>query len=52
MRRAAQFYLQNGGEGAVTLENLDTALEEMLFVGGSLNAQLLGATGVTRETTR
>jgi ATPase family associated with various cellular activities (AAA) len=50
MRRAAQFYLRNGDEGVVTLENLDAALEEMLFAGGSLNAKLLGATGVMRET--
>jgi hypothetical protein len=46
MRRATQFYLQSGGNGTVTLENLDAALKEMFFAGGSLNAKLPGATGV------
>lgn len=50
MRRAAQFYLQTGGKGALQLESVDAALEEMLFAGGSLNAKLLGASGVARET--
>jgi len=50
MRRAAQFYLQDGGTGALQPQSVDAALEEMLFAGGSLNATLLGATGVKRET--
>jgi len=50
MRRAAQFYLQNGGNGLLRNEELNAALEEMLFSGGSLNAKLLGAADVVRET--
>jgi|SRR5579859_1301263 len=42
MRRATQFYLEEGRDGALTQENLTTALEEMLFSGGSLNVKLLG----------
>ena len=49
MRRAAQFCLQ-GGSNVLDSTSLDAALEEMLFTGGSLNARLLGATGMTRET--
>jgi len=45
MRRCAQYCLQNGG-GALECQALDAALEEMLFTGGSLNAKLLGASGV------
>jgi len=45
MRRAAQYCLEQGSSG---LERgaLDAAIEEMLFQGGSLNAKLLGASGV------
>ena len=43
MRRAAQFYIQNGSDGGLQLANVNAALEEMLFTGGSLNAKLLGA---------
>lgn len=50
MRRAAQFYISNGNDGRLRSEELNAALEEMLFTGGSLNAKLLGAAGVTRET--
>lgn len=49
MRRAAQFYLHNGGKNELTANDVDSALEEMLFAGGSLNAKLLGATGVLQE---
>jgi ATP-dependent 26S proteasome regulatory subunit len=42
MRRAAQFYLQSGGSGQLRPEDLNAALEEILFAGGSLNAKLLG----------
>jgi len=45
MRRCAQYCLQNSG-GALECQALDAALEEMLFTGGSLNAKLLGASGV------
>jgi len=50
MRRSAQFNLQNGTRGPLSASEVDSALEEMLFSGGSLNARLLGATGVSRET--
>lgn len=50
MRRAAQFYIQNGSNGGLQLEQLNAALEEMLFAGGSLNAKLLGAAQMTPET--
>src|SRR5580700_9701029 len=49
MRRAAQFNLQDGKHGSLTADEVDSALEEMLFAGGSLNAKLLGASGVSRE---
>jgi len=42
MRRSAQFYLQSGDGAAFKPEFLDSALEEMLFSGGSLNVKLLG----------
>lgn len=50
MRRAAQFNLQDGKHGSLTADQVDSALEEMLFTGGALNAKLLGATGVSGET--
>jgi ATPase family associated with various cellular activities (AAA) len=46
MRRAAQFHLQNRPSSRLRAEELNAALEEMLFAGGSLNAKLLGAAGV------
>jgi cell division protease FtsH len=49
MRRCAQYHIQHARKGALTIEDVDAALEEMLFSGGSLNAKLLGATGVTRR---
>jgi ATPase family associated with various cellular activities (AAA) len=49
MRRAAQFSLQEGGTGSLEHQNVDAALDEMLFSGGSLNAKLLGASEMTRE---
>src|SRR5260370_10422616 len=50
MRRAAQFNLQDGKNGSLTAKEADSALEEMLFAGGSLNAKLLGASGISRQT--
>jgi ATPase family associated with various cellular activities (AAA) len=46
MRRAAQFYMQNGSGGALQVADVNAALEEMLFTGGTLNAKLLGAADV------
>jgi tetratricopeptide (TPR) repeat protein len=42
MRRAAQFQLERDGAGALTDADIESALEELLFAGGSLNCSLLG----------
>jgi len=47
MRRAAQHYLEAGRDGGIQAGQVDSALEEMLFTGGSLNRKLLG--GATDE---
>lgn len=46
MRRSAQYLLRGGGQGELRVENVEAALDEMLFAGGKLNLQLLGASGV------
>jgi hypothetical protein len=45
MRRSLQFHLERGGSGRVEWEDVERALNEMLFKGGSLNLKLLGAEG-------
>jgi cell division protease FtsH len=45
MRRAVQFQLGREGSGCIELADVEGALEEMLFRGGSLNLKLLGAEG-------
>lgn len=45
MRRAVQFHLERGGTGRIEVADVDCALEEMLFSGGSLNVKLLGGAG-------
>ncbi len=43
MRRAAQYYLdETKPMGGLTVENIDNALQEMLFSGGRLNIKILG----------
>ena len=42
MRRAAQYHLQAGKDGSLDLAHFESALDEMLFSGGSLNKKLLG----------
>jgi chromosomal replication initiation ATPase DnaA len=42
MRRATQFHLEREASRNMTLEDVECALEEMLFSGGSLNRKLLG----------
>jgi len=42
MRRAAQFLIERDGAATLTTEDLDRALDELLFAGGSLNSRLLG----------
>lgn len=49
MRRATQYYLDRNGSGALNLEDVSNALEEMLFHGGSLNRVLLGAAEPSSE---
>jgi ATP-dependent 26S proteasome regulatory subunit len=51
MRRSAQFLLQAGGDKILTLSAVEAALEEMVFLGGSLNLKLLGATDAIPENT-
>jgi len=43
MRRSVQFHLQRTDARCIELEDVESALEEMLFSGGSLNLALLGA---------
>ena len=43
MRRSAQFHVEVDANGALQQRSVDAALEEMLLIGGSLNAKLLGA---------
>ena len=43
MRRAAQFHLDEGGEGEVPVALFVRSLEEMTVMGGKLTAKLLGA---------
>jgi len=42
MRRSAQVMLRNGKSKKLGLPEIEAALEEMLFTGGSLNTKLLG----------
>lgn len=42
MRRSAQYQIHAGGSGSLVMEHVESALDEMLFAGGSLNVKLLG----------
>ena len=42
MRRSAQFMVQAGDSHELTARQVEEALDEMLFAGGSLNVRLLG----------
>ena len=44
MRRAAQFHAERSDSASIDLRDVDDAIEEMLFAGGTLNRRLLGAT--------
>ncbi|MEO5958667.1 MAG: ATP-binding protein, partial [Opitutaceae bacterium] len=46
MRRSAQSAIEAGSGAVLTQVQVEAALDEILFGGGSLNRQLLGATGV------
>lgn len=41
MRRSAQFFFESGSQ-SLTEKHIESALDEMIFTGGSLNAKLLG----------
>jgi ATP-dependent 26S proteasome regulatory subunit len=43
MRRSAQFQINQNGASVLTVDAVKSALEEMVFTGGSLNRKLLGA---------
>lgn len=43
MRRSAQFHLERNGSSTLSIADVENALDEMLFSGGSLNLMLLGA---------
>jgi hypothetical protein len=45
MRRAAQFHLEKDPAPRIDGRDIESALEELLFAGGSLNRKLLGADG-------
>ena len=45
MRRSVQFHLERADSQCIELVDIENALEEMLFQGGSLNLKLLGAEG-------
>lgn len=45
MRRASQFDLERAASENLELADVEQALGEMLFIGGSLNRKLLGAEG-------
>ncbi len=49
MRRVVQYHIERDGSGKINREDIDQALNEMLFKGGSLNLKLLGATGRSRD---
>jgi ATP-dependent 26S proteasome regulatory subunit len=43
MRRSVQFHVERNGSGPLQVEDVTSALDEMLFGGGSINLKLLGA---------
>lgn len=51
MRRAVQLHLERNGSPRIEHEDVDRALDEMLFSGGSLNLKLLGAEGANEPAT-
>lgn len=42
MRRAMQFHLESGEDGELRVEDVEAAMDELLFKGGQLNVTLLG----------
>jgi hypothetical protein len=52
MRRSVQFHLERTDARCIDLQDVECALEEMLFSGGSLNLKLLGAEAKTGRACR
>lgn len=50
MRRSLQYQLDRDGDGPLTVGDVESALGEILFGGGSLNLKLLGAEGIAQST--
>ena len=51
MRRAAQFQIELGSEGNLLAQAaVDAAIEEMVFVGGTLNLKLLGGSSALPDS--
>ena len=50
MRRSVQFHLERSDSECIELKDVESALDEMLFSGGSLNMKLLGAESKATET--
>lgn len=48
MRRSVQFQLERDDGGSIQSQDVENALNEMLFAGGSLNAKLLGGTSTAK----
>jgi len=42
MRRSTQFHLERTDTGRLGIEDVEAALDELLFSGGTLNRKLLG----------
>ena len=42
MRRSAQFQIEMGSDRVLSSTAVDSAIEEMVFIGGALNLKLLG----------
>ena len=43
MRRSVQFHLERNAAGRLEVQDVERALDERLFSGGTLNLKLLGA---------
>jgi cell division protease FtsH len=52
MRRSTQFHLEREDTGRIGLQDVEAALEELLFSGGSLNRTLLGGRSDGPEASR
>ena len=49
MRRVVQYHIERDGTGDINRHDIDSAVDEMLFKGGTLNLKLLGASGRPSE---